>query len=73
MANIETLDSLLQTLPEYNVQPLWTVMDAVVSFFSCSGSDQVPPKPNPKAIPHIWKYDEIKPLLLGTLSYVGYS
>jgi hypothetical protein len=31
MAGIETLDRLLQTLPEYNVQPLWTVMDAVVS------------------------------------------
>jgi gentisate 1,2-dioxygenase len=29
--------------------------------------DQVPPLPNPKAVPHIWKYDEIKPLLLGTI------
>jgi len=31
MSRIESLDKLLNTLPEYNVQPLWTVMDAVVS------------------------------------------
>jgi hypothetical protein len=34
MAAIENLDILLQTLPAYNVQPLWTVMDAVVCFYS---------------------------------------
>jgi len=29
--------------------------------------NQVPPLPNPKAVPHIWKYNEIKPLLLGSI------
>jgi hypothetical protein len=32
MAKIESLDKLLETLPEYNVQALWTVMDTVVCF-----------------------------------------
>ena len=31
MSKIENLEMLLETLPAYNVQPLWTVMDAVVS------------------------------------------
>jgi hypothetical protein len=30
MYGTETLEKLLKTLPAYNVQPLWTVMDAVV-------------------------------------------
>jgi gentisate 1,2-dioxygenase len=33
--------------------PLWTQM-----------AKYNPPAPNPKAIPHLWKYDEIKPHLL---------
>jgi gentisate 1,2-dioxygenase len=64
MSKIESLEKLLKTLPEYNVQPLWTVMDAVV-FSPFTPLNQVPPLPNPKAVPHIWKYNEIKPLLLG--------
>jgi hypothetical protein len=41
-----------------------------ISPFSARDSfvdDQVPPLPNPKAVPHIWKYNEIKPLLLGNI------
>jgi len=67
MSRIESLDKLLSTLPEYNVQPLWTVMDAVVRTPSHIVADpdlKVPPVPNPKAIPHLWKYKEIRPLLL---------
>lgn len=67
MSTIDTLDKLLNTLPEYNVQPLWTVMDAVVRTPSHLVPDadlKVPPVPNPKAIPHLWKYNEIRPLLL---------
>ena len=30
MSKLDSLESLLNTLPAYNVQPLWTVMDAVV-------------------------------------------
>lgn len=44
---------LLDSLPAQNVKPLWTVMSAMV-----------PPKPAPKAVPHIWKYKEVRPLLL---------
>jgi len=67
MSRIESLGKLLNTLPKYNVQPLWTVMDAVVwnPFHIVPDTDlKVPPVPNPKAIPHLWKYKEIKPLLL---------
>jgi hypothetical protein len=41
MGKIESLDKLLETLPDYNVQPLWTVMDAVVCFlptFECTAT-----------------------------------
>jgi gentisate 1,2-dioxygenase len=65
MSGIENLEKLLQTLPDYNVQPLWTVMDAVVLPDVSHPLTKVPPLPNPKAIPHLWKYNEIKPLLLG--------
>lgn len=45
--------SYMKTLPSKNVEPLWTVMNAMV-----------PPSPNPKASVASWKYHEIRPLLL---------
>jgi gentisate 1,2-dioxygenase len=43
---------LLNSLKPHNVEPLWTVMDAMV-----------PPIPQPKAIPTVWKYKLLRPLL----------
>ncbi|MCJ1305749.1 hypothetical protein MMC08_008565 [Hypocenomyce scalaris] len=43
----------LDSLSGYNVNPLWTVMEAAV-----------PPKPAPKAVPHLWNYETIRPKLL---------
>ncbi|ANB14625.1 hypothetical protein AWJ20_2230 [Sugiyamaella lignohabitans] len=44
---------LIDSLPPHNVEPLWTVMSAMV-----------PPVPQPKAIPNVWNYKELRPLLL---------
>ena len=44
---------LLATLPDQGVQPLWTVMHAMV-----------PPKPTPKAQVAVWRYEKLRPLLL---------
>ena len=46
-------EELLQKLPAQNVQPLWTVMKAMVT-----------PTPSPKAEVTLWKYKELRPLLL---------
>ncbi|KAI2470735.1 gentisate 1,2-dioxygenase [Annulohypoxylon bovei var. microspora] len=48
----DDLAAYIQTLPERNMEPLWLKMNAMV-----------PPKPNPKAVPYIWKYSESLPLL----------
>ena len=45
--------SLLMDLESHHTKPLWAQM-----------SKLNPPLPNPKAIPHVWKYDEIRPHLL---------
>ena len=44
---------LLDKLPGYNVNSLWTVMHAMVTT-----------KPSPKADVALWKYKELRPLLL---------
>lgn len=44
---------LVESLPPYNVEPLWTVMSAMV-----------PPMPAPKAVPHLWDYQKLRPLLI---------
>ena len=49
----EATEQYFKSLPAKNVAPLWTVMGAMV-----------PPKPKPKAQPVLWKYNEIRPLLL---------
>jgi gentisate 1,2-dioxygenase len=46
-------DILLQKLPVENVQPLWTVMKAMVTA-----------RPSPKAEVTLWKYQKLRPLLL---------
>ncbi|KAH8817399.1 RmlC-like cupin domain-containing protein [Xylogone sp. PMI_703] len=46
-------EALLQKLPPYNVQPLWTAMKAMVT-----------PTPSPKAEVALWKYRELRPLLI---------
>ncbi len=46
-------DALLAALESHHTKPLWSQM-----------SKLNPPLPNPTAIPHVWKYDEIRPHLL---------
>lgn len=43
----------LQSLPGHHLEPLWSKMNAMV-----------PPKPNPKAVPYIWRYTDSLPLLM---------
>ena len=42
----------LKSLKPRKVEPLWTVMSAMV-----------PPVPQPKASPTVWEYKELRPLL----------
>ncbi|HYZ15529.1 MAG TPA: cupin domain-containing protein [Candidatus Acidoferrum sp.] len=48
----DSLDRVFAEAAEYDAQPLWTVMEAMV-----------PPHPQPKAIPHVWRYADLRPLL----------
>jgi gentisate 1,2-dioxygenase len=48
----DTLEELFQNAAERAANPLWVVMEAVN-----------PPEPSPKAIPHVWRYREMRPLL----------
>ncbi|KAF2453196.1 RmlC-like cupin domain-containing protein [Lineolata rhizophorae] len=54
-AEYKTQDELLAALPATQTLPLWKQMKKLN-----------PPEPNPRCVPHIWKYDELKPLLLRT-------
>src|SRR6266536_3112987 len=49
----EQTEQLLSELDSTNTLPLWAQM-----------SKLNPPEPNPTCIPHIWRYDEIRPYLL---------
>ncbi len=49
----DSVDSLLSDLQAAHTKPLWAQMNRLN-----------PPLPNPTAIPHIWKYDQIRPHLL---------
>lgn len=49
----EETKKLLSNLEQTNTKPLWAQMTRLN-----------PPLPNPKTVPHIWKYDEIRPHLL---------
>ncbi len=45
--------ALMANLESHHTKPLWAQMAKLN-----------PPRPNPTAIPHVWKYDEIRPHLL---------
>jgi gentisate 1,2-dioxygenase len=49
----EAAGPFYDSLPAKNVEPLWLKFEAMV-----------PPRPNPSAQSSIWRYEDIKPLLL---------
>ena len=49
----DTSDQLLEDLKSTNTQPLWPQMAKLNS-----------PAPNPKAVPHVWRYDLLRPHLI---------
>ena len=51
--NNDSAAKLLQDLEDSQTLPLWTQMTRLN-----------PPKPNPTAVPFVWKYDTIRPNLL---------
>ncbi len=56
----DSLEHLFVDARAHDVDPLWVVMERVVT-----------PFPHPKAVPHIWRYDEIRPLLRRAGELVG--
>ena len=54
----DSLEKLFADAGSAATAPLWTMMQAMV-----------PPSPAPKAVPHLWRWDELRPLLdrAGTL------
>ena len=48
----DTLEELFKDAAKRAADPLWVVMEKVN-----------PEEPNPKAIPHVWRYQEMRPLL----------
>jgi gentisate 1,2-dioxygenase len=48
----DSVDRLLTDAAAEDAQPLWTMMEAMV-----------PPRPQPKAVPHVWRYAALRPLL----------
>ncbi|HEX3550365.1 MAG TPA: cupin domain-containing protein [Candidatus Elarobacter sp.] len=52
MIATDSLDRLFSDAAAQDAQPLWTMMDTVV-----------PPHPEPKAVPHVWRYAAMRPLL----------
>jgi len=60
MIAADSLDRLFAEAQLQAAQPLWTVMDAMV-----------PPAPNPRAVPHLWRYAEMRPLLMRAGELVG--
>jgi gentisate 1,2-dioxygenase len=49
----DTAEKVIADLNGTHTLPLWAQMAKLN-----------PPLPNPKCIPHLWRYDKIKPLLL---------
>ena len=60
MIATDSLDRLFSEAAAADAQPLWTVMDAMV-----------PPHPQPKAVPHVWRYATMRPLLERSGHLVG--
>ncbi|MBV8149983.1 MAG: cupin domain-containing protein [Candidatus Eremiobacteraeota bacterium] len=52
LTHSDSLENLFAEAGQAATAPLWTVMH-----------EMVPPEPNPKAVPHVWRYDELRPLL----------
>ena len=46
-------EELVENALKVNTKPLWTQMARLN-----------PPEPNPKCVPFIWRYDEVRPSLL---------
>ncbi|KAF2658579.1 RmlC-like cupin [Lophiostoma macrostomum CBS 122681] len=51
--SLETIEEVIQGASKVNAVPLWPQM---VKYN--------PPKPNPRCIPYLWKYDEVRPYLV---------
>ena len=49
----DPLQELMSSLESTHTKPLWARMTRLN-----------PPLPNPQTVPHIWKYDDIRPQLL---------
>ena len=52
MIATDSVDRLFQEAAAQGAQPLWTVMEGMV-----------PPNPAPKAVPHVWPYAVMRPLV----------
>ena len=52
ITSADSLDRLFEDAAGAATAPLWTMMQAMV-----------PPRPVPKAVPHVWRYAELRPLL----------
>ena len=55
-------DELALAVEKFQTKPLWTRMAKLN-----------PPLPNPSCVPHIWRYDQIRPSLLKAGEPVGES
>ena len=60
MIATDSLARLFAEAAAQDAQPLWTMMDAMV-----------PPLPQPKAVPHVWRYEALRPLLERSGNLVG--
>lgn len=60
MIATDSLEQLFAEAEAQDAQPLWTVMDTMV-----------PPHPEPKAVPHVWRYALMRPLLERSGNLVG--
>ena len=60
MIATDSLERLFDDAAGYDAQPLWTTMEAMV-----------PPRPEPKAVPHVWRYGAMRPLLERSGNLVG--
>jgi len=60
MIATDSLDQLFTEAATKDAEPLWTQMETMV-----------PPHPEPKAVPHLWRYAEMRPLLVRSGRLVG--
>jgi gentisate 1,2-dioxygenase len=60
MIATDSLDRLFHEAAAQDAEPLWTVMEGMV-----------PPHPQPKAVPHVWNYAQMRPLLERSGRLVG--